>query len=380
MKIERVRTFIVDSGSHKRWLFVKVETADGLHGWGECYTQADRDRAIEAHVHELGRYLIGRSPFDVKHFTYVAYTDFGAKRGAMDLYSAISGVEQALWDLVGKALGQPVYNLLGGAFRTRVRVYANGWAGSRDPGAVAEQARAVVARGFNALKFDPFPGPWRAHIDRKQEAAAVAQVKAVREAVGPDVDILVEVHRRLAPANAIRVARAMEEFSPFWYEEPVSVRDLDGLLEAKRNIRLPVVTGEELYTKAEFHELIARRAADILNPDVCNCGGILELREIAAMAEPAHIAVSPHNYNSTTVGLAATVHAAAGMPNFLITEYFVNFEEVGRAVARPPFRVDNGFIALPTAPGLGIDLDEAALAQYPYRERPLRPLRHPVDE
>jgi len=380
MKITRVRTFLVDPGSHKRWLFVKVEADSGLHGWGECYTQADRDRSIEAHVRELGRYLVGRSPFDVKHFTYVAYTDFGARRGSMDLYSAISGLEQALWDLAGKAVGQPVHNLLGGAFRTRMRVYANGWASGRDPVKVAEQARAVVARGFGALKFDPFPGPWRAYPDRRDERLAVEQVKAVREAVGADVEILVEVHRRLAPVHAVRVARMMEPYAPFWYEEPVSARDLGGLLEAKRAIALPVVTGEELYTKAEFQEVIARRAADILNPDVCNCGGILELREIAAMAEPYHIAVAPHNYNSTTVGLAATLQAAAGMPNFLITEYFVNFEETGRAIARSPLRVDKGVIALPTAPGLGIDLDEEALARHPARETPLRPLRVPDEE
>lgn len=380
MHITAVRTFLVDPGSHKHWLFVKVETDSGLHGWGECYTQLDRDRAIEAHVHELARYLAGRSPFDIKHFTYVAYTDFGARRGSMDLYSAISGIEQALWDIAGKAAGQPVYNLLGGAFRTRLRVYANGWATAGEPDGVATQAQAVVRRGFTALKFDPFPGPWRAYIDRRDEDGAVARVRAVREAVGPDVDILVEVHRRLAPGPAIRVAHRMEPYAPFWYEEPVSVRDLGGLLEAKRSIALPVVTGEEIYTKTEFHEVIGRRAADILNPDVCNCGGILELREIAAMAEPHHIAVSPHNYNSTTVGLAATLHAAAGMPNFLITEYFVNFEAMGAEIARPPFRVDNGYIALPTTPGLGLDLDEDALARHPHREPPLRRLRRPEDE
>ena len=381
MKVAAVKTFLVDPGSHKRWLFVKVETDTGLHGWGECYTQSDRDRAIEAHVRELGRYLVGRSPFDIKHFTFVAYTDFGAKRGSMDLFSAISGVEQALWDVVGKALGQPVYNLLGGPVRTRLRVYANGWAEGRSkPEAVAEQARAVTKKGFTALKFDPFPGPWRAHIDRRQEELAVAQVREVRDAVGEDVDILVEVHRRLAPSNAIRVARAMEPYRPFWFEEPVSVRDLGGLIEAKREIRLPVVTGEELYTKTEFAPVIERRAADILNPDVCNCGGILEIREIGAMAETAHIAMSPHNYNSTTVGLAATLHASAGMPNFLITEYFVNFEAVGAEVARPAAQVHDGFIELSTAPGLGIDLDEAALARYPAKERPLRALRRPADE
>ena len=380
MKVKSVRTFLVDPGSHKHWLFVKVETDDGRHGWGECYTQLDRDRAIELYVHQLGRYLAGRSPFDIKHFTYGAYTDFGGKRGSMDLYCAISGLEQALWDIVGKATGQPVYRLLGGAFRPRIRVYANGWARGDDPATVAAQAQGVVKRGFTALKFDPFPGPWRAFIDRKQERQAVDKVKAVREAVGPEVEILVEVHRRLAPVHAIRVARLMEPYAPFWYEEPVSVRDLGGLVEAKRAITLPVVTGEEIYTKTEFREVLERRAADILNPDVCNCGGILELREIAAMAEPYHIAVSPHNYNSTTVGLAATLHAAAGMPNFLITEYFVNFEETGAAIARSPLRVEQGHIALPTAPGLGIDLDEAALARYPYREAALRPLRRPEDE
>jgi galactonate dehydratase len=380
MNVKAVRTFLVDPGSHKGWLVVKVETDDGRHGWGECYTQMDRDRAIEAHVHQLARYLVGRSPYDVKHFTYVAYTDFAAKRGSMDLYSAISGIEQALWDIVGKATGQPVYNLLGGAFRTRLRVYANGWAGAGDPEQVAAQAQRVAARGFTALKFDPFPGPWRAWLDPKDERLAVERVRAVREAVGPGVEILVEVHRRLAPMQAIRVARLMEPYGPFWYEEPVSVHDLGGLAEVKGAIRLPVVTGEALYTKTEFREVLERRAADIINPDVCSCGGILELREIAAMAEPYHIAVSPHNYNSTTVGLAATLQAAAGMPNFLITEYFVNFEDVGRAITGTPLSVEDSHLVLPTAPGIGIDLDEDALARHPYREPPLRRLRRPGDE
>jgi galactonate dehydratase len=185
-------------------------------------------------------------------------------------------------------------------------------------------------------------------MDRHAEQLAVEQVSAVRDAVGPDVDILVEVHRPLAPATAIRVARMMEPYAPFWFEEPVSVRDpWGGLLEAKRGITLPIVTGEEIYTKTEFHEVIARRAADILNPDVCNCGGILELREIAAMAEPHHIAIAPHNYNSTTVGLAATLQAAAGMPNFLITEYFVNFEALGQKIARPPLQVEDRSLRCP---------------------------------
>jgi galactonate dehydratase len=381
MRITDVKTYLVHPGSGKNWLFCRVETDAGIHGWGEAYTQSDRDRAIEIHVQQLARYLVGRDPFQIKHFTYMAYTDFASKRGAMDLYCAISGIEHALWDIVGKASDQPVYNLLGGPCRERIRVYANGWGGgAQSPAQLAERAAAVVGRGFTALKFDPFPNPWRAYIDHDAERAAVERVRAVREAVGPDVEILVEVHRRLAPMHAIRVARQIEPYRPFWYEEPVSARDLEGLAEARRQIDIPVVTGEELYTKKEFREVFERRAADILNPDVCCCGGILELREIAAMAEPYHVALSPHNYNSTTVGLAATVHASAGMPNFLITEYFVNFEDVGREIALEPLLAEEGYVALPTGSGLGIELDEGALARHPYQEFGKRTLRLAGDE
>ena len=380
MKITEVKPFLVCPGTGKNWLFVKLETDEGIHGWGEAYTQSDRDRAIEIHIRQLGRYLVGRDPFHIKHFTFMAYTDFASKRGAMDFYCALSGIEQALWDIAGKAAGQPVYNLLGGPCRDKIRVYANGWGGGGKIEQLAERAAEVVRMGFTALKFDPFPGPWRTHIDRKAEQEAVDRVRAVRDAVGPDVDILIEVHRRLAPMCAVRVARQLEPFDPFWYEEPVSARDLDGLAEARRDIRIPVVTGEELYTKAEFRDVFEKRAADIINPDVCNCGGILELREIAAMAEVHHVAVSPHNYNSTTVGLAATLQASAGMPNFLITEYFVNFESAGGEIAVAPLHREGGYIALPTAPGLGIDLREDVLSRYPYREFPDRNLRQPQDE
>jgi galactonate dehydratase len=381
MRVTAVKTFLVHPGVGKNWLFVRVETDQGIHGWGEAYTQSDRDRAIEIHVQQLGRYLVGRDPFHIKHFCHVAYTDFAAKRGAMDFYCAVSGIEQALWDIAGKATGQQVYNLLGGPCRERIRVYANGWGGGGlAPEDLAQRAKSVVDRGFTALKFDPFPGPWRAFIDRTTVQSAVDRVRAVREAVGPDVDILVEVHRRLAPVCAIRVAKEMESLAPFWFEEPVSARDLDGLVEAKREIHIPVVTGEELYTKRAFRDVFARRAADIINPDVCNCGGILELKEIAAMAEAYHVAVAPHNYNSTTVGLAATVHAAALMPNFLITEYFVNFEAMGAEIAVEPFRVEEGYIALPSDPGLGIDLDEEALARHPYQAYRARHIRQPGEE
>jgi galactonate dehydratase len=380
MRVSRVTPHVADLGGGKNVLFVKVETDGGPHGWGECYTQADRDRSVVAHVEELARYLVGRDAGHITHFVHVAYHDFASKRGAMDFWSAVSGLEQALWDIQGKRHGVPVHALLGGACRRRIRVYANGWYSGKTPAEYAARAKETVGRGFNALKFDPFPGPWRTHIAREAEEQAIATVAAVREAVGPDVDLLIEVHRRLAPMHAVRIARAMERFRPFWYEEPVSSTNLDALAECRRQIGIPIVTGEELYTRAEFRRAFEVRAADIVNPDVCNCGGILELRAIAQMAEPSFVTVSPHNYNSTTVGLAATLQISAAIPNFLITEYFVNFEARGREVARAAFEVRGGFIAVPQGPGLGIDLDEAALARFPGRQRPARTLPAPADE
>ena len=380
MKITALKTYLVDSGSAKHWLFVKVETDEGLHGWGEAYTQLDRDRQLEVQIQELARYVEGRNPVNIKHFCFMAYNDFAGKRGSLELFCAISAIEQALWDIAGKAADQPVYNLLGGVFREKIRVYANGWGRDGTPEQAAEAAAATVAAGFTALKFAPFPGPWRAWINNREEAAAVARIAAVREAVGPDVEILVEVHRRLAPMHAIRVARLLEPYRPYWYEEPVSAQDLDSLAEVRRNINLPVVTGEELYTKNDFRPVFEKRAADILNPDVCNCGGILELREIGAMAEAYHVAIAPHGYNSTAVGLAAMLHGVAAMPNFLIGEYFVNFEEMSNLYNRTPLVAKDSYVALPTVPGLGVDMDEEALAAHVYEQRPMRKLRMPGEE
>jgi galactonate dehydratase len=381
VKVTQVTPFLVDSGGSKSWLFVKVETDEGVFGWGEAYTQADRDAAMLAHLTEMGRHLVGRTPFAIKHFSSVMYDDYALRRPAMDFWSALSALEQALWDIAGKLCGQPVYNLLGGPCRDRIRVYANGWSdGATTPNELARAATKVLERGFTAMKFDPFTNPWRTHIGRAEEDLAVARVRAVREAVGPSVEILVEAHRRLAPNEAIRVAQRLEEFTPFWYEEPVDAEDMAGLAEVRRRISLPVVTGEALYSKAQFASVFAQRAADILNPDVCNCGGILALKEIAVMAEPWHVAISPHNYNSTTLGLASTLHVSACIPNFLITEYFVNFEAMGREIGRGGFSVTDGAIELPTGPGLGIELDEAALARHTLQARRPRHIRQYAEE
>ena len=381
MKVTDVKHFLAHPGGRgKNLCFVKVETDEGLYGWGEAYTQSDRDTQITAHIDQLKRYLIGRDPRNIKHFMQIAYDDFAGRRSAMDLWCALSGIEQAMWDITGKVAGMPVHMLLGGACRSQIRVYANGWSGSTNPQTLAERAQEVVEMGFTAMKFDPIPGPWRTYVSKDVENAAIENVEAVRDAVGWDIDILVEMHRRLAPMHARRIAREIERFRPFWYEEPVLAENIDALAAVKRDINLPVVTGEELYTKFEFREVFEKQAADIINPDVCNVGGILELKEIAAMAEPYFVVVSPHNYNSTTVGLAATMQVSAAIPNFLITEYFVNLEEFGKDIAKVPFDVKDSYIQVPTTPGIGIDLDEDRLANYPYQPFPARSPRQYHEE
>jgi galactonate dehydratase len=373
LKITDVKTFLVHPGKGKNLCFVRIETDEDVHGWGECYTQADRDIQITSHIDQLKRYLVGRDPTNIKHFMQVAYDEFAGRRGAMDLYCALSGIEHAMWDITGKAAGLPVHKLLGGACRDKIRVYANGWSeGAKTPRELAEKAQKVIEMGFTALKFDPIPGRWRTFVSRQIEDQTIENVRAVRQALGPDVDILLDMHRRLAPMHAIRIAREIEEYHPFWYEEPILAENIDALAAAKREIHIPVVTGEELYTKFEFREVFEKQAADILNPDICNVGGILELKEIAAMAEAYFVVISPHNYNSTTVGLAATMQLCGAIPNFLITEYFVNLEPFGKQVAVSPFEVVDGYIRLPDAPGLGIELDEESLAKYPYRQAPPR--------
>lgn len=373
MKITDIKSFLIHpppskSGwsISKHFLLVKVETDEGIEGWGEAFTLADRERSISQNIISLSRYLVGRNPFCIKDFTQMACNKFSEGRGALELFCAVSGIEQALWDIVGKHLNTPVYNLLGGPCRDKIRVYANGWtSGAQTSKDMARRALEVVKLGFNAIKFYPFQ-------NNEPERAIVENVRAVREAVGPEIDILIDVWRRPEPYKTIRVAKMLEEFNIFWYEEPVPSENLDILSELRRSINLPVVTGECLYTKFDFREVLEKRAADILNPDVGSCGGILELKEISAMAEPYYVLISPHNYNSTTIALAATIQVAAVIPNFIITEYFVSFSEIGNAISVNPLKVEEGYIRLPTTPGLGLEINEAILKDYSFQEFPLR--------
>jgi galactonate dehydratase len=380
MKIARIESFILGTGSSKDLLLCRVETADGLYGWGESYVTHGREKVAAEVLAALSPHIIGRAVFNIRHTGQVVFDDFAIRRGSMELLAAWSAVEIACWDIVGKCAGLPLYNLLGGPSRERVRVYANGWSRGKTIEEGVARGLEVKAMGFTAAKFDPFPGPWRTHVDRRDEDFALAYVAAMREALGPDFELLVEAHRRFSPEHAVRIGRRLAELGIEWYEEPCLADNIELLAEVRQRVPIPIVTGEALYTKESFFQCLARRAADILNPDICAIGGITAMLDIAAMAQPQAVVLSPHNYNSTLAGLAATVHVSAVIPNFKITEYFVNFEPVCNEIATAALKRDGGWIELPSGPGLGIDIDVAKLRARPHIEATHRGFRQYWEE
>ena len=370
MKIARIETFLFDPGLAKNLLFCRVETDTGLHGWGEAYVTPGKEKVIEHLLGDMAKYVIGRSAFSIRHTAQVMFDDFAMRRASLDLMSAWSAIEIAMWDILAKHANLPLYNLLGGPSRERVKVYANGWSsGSETIEQNVERALKVKAMGFTALKWDPFPGPWRNFIHREDEDHVVRYVKALREALGPEFTLLVEVHRRLAPIHAIRIGKRLAEYDIGWYEEPCLCDNIELVAEVRRALRgIPIVTGEAIYSKEGFAAAFAAGAADIINPDICNCGGIGAMLDIAAMAQPYAVAMAPHNYNSTLVGLAATVQLSAMIPNFWLAECFINLKPACDAIAVTPLTVQDSFVELPTTPGHGIDIDVEKLRAHPYRD------------
>jgi galactonate dehydratase len=368
MKIARIESFLLHPDSGKNLLFCRVETEDGLHGWGEAYVTRGKEKVVDECLRSMAPYVIGRSAFNIRHTGQVLFDDFAIRRNSMELLSAWSAIEIALWDILGKRTGQPVYNLLGGRSRQLVRVYANGWCSAPTIEGNIERALRLKDEGFTAAKFDPFPGPWRSFVDRRDEDYAVDFVRRMRDAVGPDFEILIEAHRRFAPSHAIRIGRRLGEFGITWYEEPCLADNIELVAEVRRAVQIPIVTGEALYSKESFFHVLERRAADILNPDICAIGGITAMLDIAAMAQPHAVVMAPHNYNSLLAGFAATVNLCAVIPNFLIAEYFVNFRDACDAIATSQIKVANGWAEPPTRPGLGVDIDVEGLRARPYKE------------
>ena len=277
----------------------------------------------------------------------------------------------ALWDIKGKSLGVPVYQLLGGKVRDSIPCYANAWfAGSRIPEDFATKAAATVKLGFQALKWDPFGSSWL-HITPEAFSLAMDCVAAVRDAVDPGVQLLIEGHGRFDVPTAVRIGRALEEFDITWFEEPVPPGDLDALADVKRRINIPVAAGERLFTRWDFRELIAKRAADYLQPDLSHTGGILELRKIAAMAECNFLPVCPHNPIGAITN-AATLQIAACTPNFYLLETMSNDIDYRHTRATEKIDFADGMMTIPDRPGLGIDINEEALMAYPYQPHNLR--------
>ena len=243
-----------------------------------------------------------------------------------------------------------MYNLLGGRSREAVRVYANGWAHGTSVEDNIRRALVLKQEGFTAAKFDPFPGPWRSFVDPKDEDYAIDFVRRLRDAVGPEFELLIEAHRRFAPSHAISIGRRLTEFGITRYEEPCLSDNIELVAEVRRAVPIPIVTGEAMYSKESFFHALERRAADILNPDICAIGGITAMMDIAAMAQPQAVVMAPHNYNSVLAGFAATVHVCGVIPNFRIAEYFVSFREACDAVATRQIKVENGWAELPGHP------------------------------
>lgn len=385
MKIARIQTYFLHPGVAKNLLLCRVETEDGHYGWGEAYVTAGKEKVVNQYLLAMAPQLIGRSVFNIRHTAQVLVDEFTTRRVSVDFLCAWSAIEIASWDIIGKKAGMPVYNLLGGAVRERIRVYANGWwHGAKSIEETVERALKVKAAGYTALKWDPMRGPWRNFISKEDEDYAVANVKAVREALGPDMDLLIDGHRRLAPFHAIRIVERLAEYNIAWYEEPSPPENLELTAEFRRSLDkakgVPVVTGECLYTMEAFLPVIEKRAADILNPDTCAAGGISGMLDIANMARPHAIAISPHNYNSAIVGLAATVHFSAVITNFTIAECFINLIPACEEVASKGLVIKDGWVDLPTEPGLGVDIDLDRLAARPFKDIPGKPMRHYWEE
>ncbi|HAC20388.1 MAG TPA: dehydratase [Dehalococcoidia bacterium] len=369
MKITGLETRLFSSqhsNAKRNWLIVVLHTDEGIDGIGEA-SMLGFDPIVASLLEEWGEaYLVGKDPMaNELHWMRLYQDNIG--RGGRLFSTALSGIDLALWDLRGKALGVPVYKLLGGPIRDKIRVYANGW--YTTPGAPelnAEEAKRVVAMGYTAMKFDPYGHDSYYTITAEEAQLSEDRVAAVREAVGPDVDILVEVHAKFNVHTAIELGQRLEKYRPFWFEEPVSQENVSEMAQVRDHVRIPIATGERLYLKYPFYELVKAQAVDVLQPDICNAGGITELKKIAAIAESQHVSMAPHNTNAA-VGTVASMHLDVAMPNFLIQEYHAEFYEPHYFEVFDGLpRQKDGYVELSEDAGFGLTLNEDVFNAHPY--------------
>jgi galactonate dehydratase len=365
VRIIGVSTTVVDAGD-RDWVFVRVLTDEpGLVGWGEA-SLGWHTRAVRGAVEDLEPLLVGRDPRAVERLWQVL-SRAPYFKGGIVVMSAISGIDQALWDIKAKALGVPLFELLGGPVRDRVRTYVNlgselGGEAMR-PEAWADAARATREAGFDAMKVYPMaparPLEGVAALRRAEEL-----VGTVREAAGDDADVMVDLHGRTTPAVAIQLGRMLEPHRPFFLEEPCQPGDVDALAEVARAVPTPVAAGERLASAQEFRALLERRACAIIQPNVCYCGGVTGLRRLAALAEPSFVAVAPHNPNGP-IGTMVSIHLALATPNFLILEHVRGDVPWRSEIVDEPLDVRDGHVRPPTRPGIGIELVEKVAAAHP---------------
>ena len=354
------------------WLFVRIHTDSGITGIGEGSLQY-KDAALAAEIENFGLFLRGKDPFRIEHIWTSLHRRVTWTGGAVTI-SAISAIDLALWDIKGKALGVPVYELIGGRVRDRVPLYANGWLSMDRPSAHGPQGRsveaewfagcaqAVVAQGYRCLKLYPFVGAQVITPERLQRG--VGLVAAVREAVGTDIEIAVDVRARLNPWSARRAAQQLAPFNIAWLEEPILFDNADTMAEFARSVPVPVATGEQLYTRWEFRALLEQNAVGIIQPDICHAGGLSELRKIAAMAEAYYVTLAPHNSNGP-ISTVASLHLDMSIPNCHLQELFLNSVPLYQKVLTNPLIVEEGYATPPAGPGWGTDLDDAVLAEHP---------------
>lgn len=360
MKITEIRTLISWAGL-RNWVVVKVLTDTEIYGWGEA-TLEGKEPTVEAAVQQLGEQLIGHDPLAVEHHWQVLYRH-GFWRGGVVLNSALAALDQALWDIRGKAWGVPVYRLLGGPTRNQIRLYTH--VGIYQPELMVEDAQRDIADGYTAMKTGAWAGD--AALPEAERIAAFAErIGLLRKTVGPHIDIMVDDHGRGRPSSAVRLMQALEPYNLFFLEEPTQPDDVEGLARVRAaGPKMDLATGERLYSKWDFRTLLEQRLVDVIQPDLCHAGGISECKKIAALAEAYYVKVAPHNPQGP-VATAAAAHLAMAIPNFHILEY-VRQEPYRDRALREAWVVEKGNLTVPDRPGLGVDLNEEVLLASPPR-------------
>ncbi len=374
MRITSVETFTVGN-PWKNWLFTRVHTDEGLYGVGEG-TLNYFGKTVEAGVQELAPLIIGSDPFQVEVISQKLLRDVYSD-GAQIHNSAVAAIEIALWDIIGKATNQPIYNLWGGRCHQKLRAYANGWyRGPRKPEMFAEKAKIVAARGYTALKFDPFGSAWRM-VSRAEFDLAIDIIAAVREAVGDHVDLLIEGHSRFNVATAVQFADAIARFRPAWFEEPVHHANIGAVVEVAKRSPVPIATGESLSSKQQFADLLSHNVVSILQPEPLALGGLFAARKIADMVDAHYGVIAPHSAQGPICS-AACVQLNASIPNFFIHEIFDEFNDPWeKEIVTNPVEVVDGYIQISARPGLGIDLNLEEIKKHPYQAGNHLPLFQP---